>query len=332
MRAAFLLEKPKPMSIGQEYAKTFGVDDPTRGTSKLPPQTQQNLRELYAMMRRNPPKPVTLINMHPFVLTVNGVYHRDIQVPACPPGTPYIKYVIRRWKYTRDPYEEENTICYRFRPVYPIDLATDFLREYAHMGGIVVYEGETAPEKVKDIAQWNIDGSPVMEVVEMPDGPAETQKFESYQEAFERARGIRDAYYDSCVKEAEAKWSDPSGKLRLEVSDMDEWMAEVLFLDGKRAKRADFKRLTRQEAGLSEMVCPNCKARPNQDALTCTNCNLYVFDPVAAYQNAVIEYGHPSMDRLDAEQWEAINEIKAKRDTAKLGKPKKVQKHEAPVS
>jgi hypothetical protein len=48
----------------------------------------------------------------------------------------------------------------------------------------------------------------------------------------------------------------------------------------------------------------------------CVNCG-HIFDVIAAYKNTRIAYGAVEMDRLSAEEWKVVNQIKADRDKAK---------------
>ena len=62
--------------------------------------------------------------------------------------------------------------------------------------------------------------------------------------------------------------------------------------------------------------CPSCVAIPKAGAILCVNCH-HVFNVVEAYKNTRIAYGAVEMDRLTAEEWKIVNQIKAERDKAK---------------
>jgi uncharacterized Zn finger protein (UPF0148 family) len=62
--------------------------------------------------------------------------------------------------------------------------------------------------------------------------------------------------------------------------------------------------------------CPSCVAIPKPGAILCTNCH-HIFDVVQAYKNTRIAYGAVEMDRLTAEQWKIVEQIKAERDRAR---------------
>ncbi len=62
--------------------------------------------------------------------------------------------------------------------------------------------------------------------------------------------------------------------------------------------------------------CPSCAAAPKHGAILCTNCG-HIYNVVQAYKNTRIAYGAVEMDRLTAEEWRLVNQIKADRDKAK---------------
>ena len=61
---------------------------------------------------------------------------------------------------------------------------------------------------------------------------------------------------------------------------------------------------------------PSCAAIPKAGAILCVNCH-HIFNVVQAYKNTRIAYGAVEMDRLTAEEWKIVNQIKAERDKAK---------------
>jgi uncharacterized Zn finger protein (UPF0148 family) len=62
--------------------------------------------------------------------------------------------------------------------------------------------------------------------------------------------------------------------------------------------------------------CPSCAVIPKAGAILCVNCN-HIFNVIQAYRNTRIAYGAVEMDRLTAEEWKIVNQIKADRDKAK---------------
>ena len=62
--------------------------------------------------------------------------------------------------------------------------------------------------------------------------------------------------------------------------------------------------------------CPSCAVTPKAGAILCINCN-HIFNVIQAYKNTRIAYGAVEMDRLTAEEWKIVNQIKAERDKAK---------------
>ena len=62
--------------------------------------------------------------------------------------------------------------------------------------------------------------------------------------------------------------------------------------------------------------CPSCANTPKSGAILCANCG-HIFNVIQAYKNARIAYGAVEMDRLTAEEWKIVNQIKTERDKAK---------------
>jgi hypothetical protein len=62
--------------------------------------------------------------------------------------------------------------------------------------------------------------------------------------------------------------------------------------------------------------CPSCATTPKTGSILCINCG-HIFNVVQAYKNTRIAYGAVEMDRLTAQEWKIVNQIKAERDQAK---------------
>jgi len=62
--------------------------------------------------------------------------------------------------------------------------------------------------------------------------------------------------------------------------------------------------------------CPSCAVTPRFGAILCVNCNN-IFDVLQAYKNTRIGYGAVEMERLTAEEWKIVEQIKAERDKAR---------------
>ena len=145
-----------------QAAQSWAAADPAMANSlrtgspnKLDQTSALALKALEQQMRQTPPKPATVINLHPWPLTFGATcrFLRGITVPACEPGMPYAYLHIRG--YRRDwEYNEDGSL--KFKPILPIQLAAEFVREFSNKdtygGGVIIYEGdgrtfaEMAPE------------------------------------------------------------------------------------------------------------------------------------------------------------------------------------------
>src|SRR5256885_4475985 len=86
----------------------------------------------------------TVVNSNPFSLTVNGVLHSDLVVPACPDHLPYVCYRISHYKTA---YKDQGEAKFVIYGEPPLQLAYEFEREFFEMGGVYFYPGDFAPEE-----------------------------------------------------------------------------------------------------------------------------------------------------------------------------------------
>ncbi|MHB8734381.1 MAG: hypothetical protein ACYC6M_03665 [Terriglobales bacterium] len=85
---------------------------------------------------------VTLVNQHTFALRVYLGDLGTVEVPACPPGEPFVTAEIRNYRISMRDMGDGG-----FAPVsvLPIELAQEVLREYAETGGVFWYRGGGPP-------------------------------------------------------------------------------------------------------------------------------------------------------------------------------------------
>src|SRR6267142_2673074 len=109
---------------------------------------------------------------------------------------------------------------------------------------------------------------------------------------------------------------DASEVRRKNITDVHRKAAEVLLYD-KVLKHQPAWLLAVNPAGVEPAEpCPGCGMTAEGPAAICKGCG-YVYKPMEAFKATLIEYGHISMDRLSAEEWKTVNEIKASRDKAR---------------
>ena len=236
---------------------------------------------------------VSIVNLMPFPLNVNGVLHARLagsdgkQVPACKVGDDYEHFVIKdlQWAIRDDGAGMDNVDNYTPVSVVPTELAEDYRREFIDRmgcGGVSIYPGDEDPKK------------------------------KGLQEELAKAKAARNLWLLRKVNEAETEWADSSGRGRKNITDLHRKAAEVL-LANKKLKHAPawLVAVNGDGQGLPD-PCPGCGEVADRKALICKDCR-YVFKPVEAYEAAMIEYDHTSMQRLTTEEWKKVNDIKAQR-------------------
>jgi hypothetical protein len=242
-------------------------------------------------------KPWSVVNLMPFPLNVNGVLHARMaapdgeQIPACPVGAPYVQKVLREVLYSLKDEGAGMDNVDNFTPVPwdPSILAKEYALEFLDRmgaGGVVIYEGDHPPTTP------------------------------GLQKALRDAREARNRYLLRKVREAENEWADTSGARRKNITDLHRTAAEVLIHDKVLKNQPAWLLALNPVEGEGPGACPGCGGFPDRQAAICKGCG-YVYQPMEAYKAALIEYGHISMDRLSAEEWKTVNEIKAQRDKAR---------------
>jgi hypothetical protein len=294
--------------MGGTFDQVFSPEVYGEGVRRM----QRKRANLDAMMSRIKPTPWMVINLMPFPLNVNGVLHSHLvgkggnQVPACPVGQPYEKKIIDEVLYSikDEGAGMDNLDNYNPEPWDPAVLAADYINEFVKRmgcGGVVIYEGAEEPEKCGK-----------MHLVE-------------------EARKERNQWLLRKVQEAEADWSDTSGRGRKNITELHRKAAEVLLHEKILKAQPAWLLATSESAGKVNEPCPGCGEVSEKDAAICKHCR-YVFDPLKAYKNTMIEYGHVAMTRLSTEQWKEANQIKAEREEKKEAAEKEDSVETTPVS
>lgn len=135
---------------GAELAKTFQLEHESKMTrATRPTAASDQLRdrlfiEKHVQLHRQGWEKATVVNLHTFPLEVNLGYLGHMYVPARKPGEPYAKFVIDKYKLDARDLGDARFIP---EPVMPIELASEFLREYAPdiTGGVFIYAGTRDP-------------------------------------------------------------------------------------------------------------------------------------------------------------------------------------------
>jgi hypothetical protein len=300
-----------------------------RGVNNLDPDTQRRLNELRQRMRTSPPKPATVINLHPWSLTFgsNSIFLRGITIPACEPGMPYAYHHIRGYRADKYPREDGTS---DFVPIMPIELAAQFVREFStketYGGGVIIYEGESHPDKIdlvetydpigrlnvtqKHVTEYDEENRPVTVVAEVPI----KRKLASI---IDEQRKARNAFYFASVQKADHDYKLPDGRGKWLITPNHQSMAQMLFAEGVIPVVPEWNLSSRLEQGLSENNCPACGNSPREGSFKCASCG-HILNAFAAYKAGAIEWGHVSMDTMSSDEWEEAEETKTAREMARF--------------
>src|SRR5271156_2307858 len=124
-------------------------DPGQRWTAKRYAEIQRLLKQAEA------DRPVTILNLNPFPLKINGGVFFPEEIAACPPGRPYTIHVIRdtRWGHKDLGCDAQNMMQMEPVPAIPLVLAAEYIREYVQQdggfGGVLCYVGDHDPASIK---------------------------------------------------------------------------------------------------------------------------------------------------------------------------------------
>ncbi len=261
-------------------------------------------------------KPVTILNLNPFPLKINGGVFFPEEIAACPAGKPYTIHVIRetRWGHKDLGCDAQNMMQMEPVPAIPLVLAAEYIREYVQQdggfGGVLCYVGDHDPATIKKGGTIRVP-----EVAYSDRGEFYVEVRErDFHETLTAIRSKRNSSILQRLQSANAWYENDSQ--RMNVNDTHRDLAR-LALDEKLIP--ELPRWVMQANTLMEKhaePCPSCAVTPKFGAILCTNCH-HVFDVLQAYKNTRIAYGAVEMDRLTAEEWKIVERIKAERDKAR---------------
>jgi hypothetical protein len=258
-------------------------------------------------------RPVTLLNLNPTTLQINGGMLFTEVIPACPLDEPYVIYVFRetRWTHKDNGVGLDNVHKIDPFPVIPKVLAAEYMREYQQekdgFGGVLCYVGDHHPSTIKK-------GQTVMvPVVTYVDGEL---VMDEEERDFHALLGIvRSKRNQSLIRDVQqaVTWHE-NPETAKNVNDSHRDKARMAKREGLIPKLPRFcleeNMLTEKQAD----ACPICRVVPLAGAIMCANCN-YVIDVVETFRLRPTEcvYGSAEMDRLTPEQWKIVDAIHAKR-------------------
>lgn len=285
-------------------------DPGQRWTAKRYTELQRLLKQTEA------DRPVTILNLNSFPLKINGGVYFPDEVPARPAGKPWAIHVIRdtRWGHKDLGCDAQNMMQMEPVPAIPLVLAAEYIREFVQQdggfGGVLCYVGNQDPTGFKKGAKIRV---PEVAYNELGEFYVEVRE-RDFLETLEAVRQKRNSSLLRRLQSANAWYENDSQ--RMNVNDTHRDMARLALEEGLIP---ELPRWVMQANALEEKQpdpCPSCASIPKSGAILCVNCN-HIFDVIAAYKNARIAYGAVEMDRLSAEEWKVVNQIKAERDRAR---------------
>jgi hypothetical protein len=271
--------------------------------------------------------PVTLLNLNPIELSINGgMFHPEV-IPACPIDQPYVVHVFRdtRWGHKDNGVGLDNVHRIDPFPEIPKRIAGEYMRAYQQekdgFGGVICYVGsawnydkdgkitsmgDLHPSKIKK-------GEKVMvPVVVYVDGELVMEEEErDFHELLALVRTKRNQSLLRDIQQANNWHENPQQALNVNDTHRDK---------ARMAKREglipQLPKWVLDESALTEKQpdgCPVCMEIPKSGAIQCVNCS-HIFNVIEAYKLARIAYGAVEFDRLTADEWKIVDRIKAERD------------------
>ena len=279
--------------------------------------TIKRYADLHRMIKQGmADKPVTILNLNPFPLKINGGVYFPEEIAACPPGKPYTIHVIRetRWGHKDLGCDAQNMMQMEPVPATPLVLAAEYIREYVQQdggfGGVLCYLGDHDPASIRKNGKitvpevaYNDRGEFYIEVREL-----------NFHELLDSVRSKRNRSVLQRLQSANAWYENDSQ--RMNVNDTHRDLARLALDEGLIPELPRWVMQANLATHKQPDPCPSCAAIPRAGAIVCTNCN-YIFDVIEAYKQARIPYGAVWMERLTTEEWKTVDAIKAQRDKTK---------------
>lgn len=307
----------------QSFESTF--DPSKRKYNRMDRASAQNLEELTVQMRRDRPKPATVINLHPFDLQFNADNYllRGHVVPACLPGMPYSYKALRGWRHDGGSPNEDGSR--RFKAILPIDVAGQFVREFndeqTFGPGVLIYLGDSHPDKTGDVEIYDVKGRPITTEQDSFDVDEDDNRIpikvkasviQKFSDLLADLRQRRNAYYLRRVQTANDLASKDGGKFSSWIRHSDRLMAEVLYHEGIIDAVPGWKLATKLDKGMSEKDCPSCQRPVQKNAYRCDNCSN-ILDALAAFKDGAIDFEHAKIALLPDDQFTEAKEIHTER-------------------
>ena len=279
--------------------------------------TAQRYADIQRMLKQaEADRPVTILNLNPFPLKINGGVFFPDEIAACPPGKPYTIHVIRetRWGHKDLGCDAQNTMQMEPVPAIPLVLAAEYIREYVQQdggfGGVLCYVGDHPPISIKkggtirvpEVA-YNDRGEFYVEVRER-----------DFHETLAAVRSKRNSSILQRLQSANAWYENDSQ--RMNVNDTHRDLARLAVEEGLIPELPRWVMQANMLTDKHPDPCPSCAVIPKAGAILCVNCH-HIFDVLQAYKLSRIAYTAVEMERLTADEWKTANHLKAERDKAR---------------
>ncbi|HEV7523006.1 MAG TPA: hypothetical protein VGP89_18030 [Candidatus Angelobacter sp.] len=284
-------------TMGAAFDEIYTKANTDEGTARLLKSQNEEIRK----MSRIGFSKVTIINLLPFKLQINGVLHSryNTVVPPAPSepqkkgGIPYARRVLDRIYFDHKDLGSDMQGIDQFIavPWLPIELAQDFDREYNEIqgtGAVFFYEGDKIPESSEVLMH---------------------QLKEAQKNLFK--------WCEKRCQEADLEFANDESRKNITETHREAW--RILRRDNvvkDDDKPAWLHSLTTNR--VAPELCPGCD-KPKAGAV-CVNCGN-VFKPLIAYREGMIEFGHVSFQKMTDDEFkeaQKLQQTRAKR-TAQMG-------------
>lgn len=285
-------QRQRAANNGKAFDEIFSKANGDEATNRLHKSQNEEIKKMSRIGIRS----ITIINLLPFKLQINGVLHSryNLVVPPAPQepqkkgGIPYGRRVLDRIYFDHQDLGSDMQGIDQFKavPWLPIELAQDFDREYNEIqktGAVFFYEGDHMPETSSVLAH--------------------------------QLKVAQEALFKWCEKrcqEADLEFSNDESRKNIgDIPHREAW--RILYRAGmvKDEDKPAWLHSINTGARVAQELCPGCD-KPKAGAV-CVNCGN-VFKPLVAYRESMIDFGHVSFGKLTDKEFKEALEIKAQRD------------------
>ena len=220
--------------------------------------------------------PSTVINLLPLQLMVHSPMP-ELSI-VIPPADRECGYSSHTWHKPAIEWAVIEGGAKVLNDFMPSQLAEQYLREYAHMGGVLAIKGTLA------------DFDPAR-------NPAQ-------QRELDRARDAAARWLQTKVAEGNELWNTPQHSGSRDITHIHRMAAQWLSDNGRLNRLPEWYDV---QAAVPDEVepCPKCRTTPLPGALVCVTC-ANILDPARAFMEGIITEDHIALERLTREEVEDL--------------------------